>query len=284
MGRRGRAAEVPLRGAARIPATRTASPAPASGASRGAAAPTLAHPVDVGTARWPLLDCARGVAIVAMVVYHACFDLAHFGWLAADFAADWRWLAFRGAILSSFLAIAGMSLGIAAVRGLDRRRFLLRIATIAGAALLVSAGSYAMFPESYIWFGVLHAIAVMSIVTRVLLPLDAWLAPLGVAIIVAGNLVAAPVFDRPLLQWIGMMTFKPHTEDYVPLFPWLGVMLLGAAAGLFVARRRALAMRFATRRTPRAATWLPWLGKHSLVVYLAHQPLLIGVMMLVKRL
>ena len=58
--------------------------------------------------RWPILDVARGLAIVAMIVYHFCFDLAWNGWLSADFNRDWRWLAFRSSIVGSFLFIAGM--------------------------------------------------------------------------------------------------------------------------------------------------------------------------------
>jgi len=286
MGRNGRArkssrrADAPQVARAR-PEPGVAAPIPLA-AARGAGAGHDEPRIDAGV-RWPLVDLARGVAIVAMVAYHACFDLAHFGWLSADFNSDWRWLSFRSAILSSFLAIAGFSLALAAARETDPRRFWKRVATIAGAALLVSAGSYAMFPESFIWFGVLHAIAVMSIVTRYLLPLDAWLFPIGAAIVAAGAYVAVPAFDRPLLQWLGMMTFKPRTEDYVPILPWLGVMLMGAAAGLRVVRRQSLAAALARRLRPRFR-WLSWLGRHSLVIYLAHQQLLIGAMMLVKRL
>src|SRR5205823_2581291 len=66
-------------------------------------------PASVGNpVRWRALDVARGCAIVAMVVYHFCFDLAWNGWITADFGEDWRWLGFRIPILGSFLFIAGM--------------------------------------------------------------------------------------------------------------------------------------------------------------------------------
>jgi uncharacterized membrane protein len=84
--------------------------------------------------------------------------------------------------------------------------------------------------------------------------------------------VQLPLFDRPWLNWIGMMTHKPATEDYVPLFPWLGVVLIGVAIGSALPRmQRWLAS--ADRYAPR---WLAWLGRHSLVIYLVHQPLLVG--------
>jgi len=84
--------------------------------------------------------------------------------------------------------------------------------------------------------------------------------------------VQLPLFDGAWLNWIGMMTYKPPTEDYVPLFPWLGVVLIGVAIGTALPRiQRSLAA--ADRRSPR---WLAWLGRHSLIIYLVHQPILVG--------
>ena len=238
-------------------------------------------------ARWPVLDVARGVAIVAMIIYHFCFDLAWNGWLEADFGEDWRWLAFRILILGSFLLIAGMSLAIAEAHGQSGHGYWRRVAIITAGALLVTAGSYAMFPESFIYFGVLHAIALMSVVARPLLRLRGALFVLGAAIVVAGVSGASPVFDRPLLQWIGMMTFKPRTEDYVPLFPWFGVFLLGAGLGSRLASSAsasaAVAAWLSGWTTPRRLDWIRWLGRHSLAIYLVHQPLLLGSMLLARR-
>jgi uncharacterized membrane protein len=258
--------------------------APAA-AARAGASPAAATATAVR--RFALLDAFRGAAIVAMVVYHFCFDLALNGWLAADFGDDWRWVAFRVSILGSFLFAAGVSFGLAGRNGFDERRYWRRIATIAGAALLVTVGSATLFPESYIYFGVLHAIAVMSVLGRPLLPLGRWLAPLGLAVIVAGVTVKLPVFDHPLLHWIGMMTFRPRTEDYVPLVPWFGAMLVGMACGAVLAEPAAVATlssRIAAWSPPNAWRLLPWLGRHSLAIYLLHQPLLLGAMLALKSL
>jgi uncharacterized membrane protein len=227
------------------------------------------------------LDAFRGLAIVAMVIYHFCFDLALNGWLTADFGEDWRWIAFRVPILGSFLFAAGISLGLAGRDGFDERRYWRRIGIVAAAAALVTAGSYLLFPDSYIYFGVLHGIAVMGVLGRLLLPLRAWLVALGIGIVAAGVVLRFPAFDQPWFQWIGMMTFKPRTEDYVPLFPWFGVFLVGAAAGVAFGRGdRAFGAQAWT--PPPALGWLPWLGRHSLAVYLVHQPLLLGAMQAVK--
>lgn len=213
-----------------------------------------------------------------MIVYHFCFDLRYFGFVRWDFEHDWRWLTARTLILSSFLLIAGVSAVLGARRG-DVTRWLRHVGLIAGAALLVSAGSYVMFPRSYIWFGVLHAIAVSLFLARPLIARPRLAAAIGVAVIVLGVTLAHPAFDHRVLGFIGFMTHKPMTEDYVPLFPWMGVLFLGIAAGHALFR-----VGFAPL-TPleRLPALLQAMGRHSLVIYLVHQPLMLGALWLATR-
>jgi len=105
------------------------------------------------------IDALRGLAVIAMVAYHFAFDLAYFRVTAQNFYRDPFWLHSRTAILSSFLLIAGMSLVLAQRSPQGRARFWVHVARVAACALAVSAASYLMFPRSFIWFGVLHAIA-----------------------------------------------------------------------------------------------------------------------------
>jgi uncharacterized membrane protein len=102
---------------------------------------------------------------------------------------------------------------------------------------------------------------------------------LGVAAIVAGLAVSHPFFDARATSWLGFNTIKPATEDFVPLFPWVGVVLLGIGAGHELLQRE-LAPIAPLARAPRA---LRWLGRHSLAVYMVHQPLLLGILWLVLR-
>lgn len=229
--------------------------------------------------RWPVLDLLRGVAIVAMIVYHFCFDLAVYGYLVADFA-DLRWVVFRTPILGSFLFVAGVSLALAEVRGQSATRYWRRIAMLAAAAALVTVGSYVMFPGSYIYFGVLHGLLVMSLLARPLVRIGGPLIVAGAVVVLMGATLHFAVFDRPALHWIGLMTFKPRTEDYVPLFPWFGLMLIGVGAGSLALRR--IPQRMAALRVPAPLSWVAWLGRHSLLVYLVHQPLLIGILLFAK--
>ncbi len=218
------------------------------------------------------LDALRGVAIVAMVVYHFCFDLRYFGVARWDFEHDIRWLAARTLILSSFLLIAGISAALARRDPAADARWPRHVAVIGGAALLVTAASAMMFPRSFIWFGVLHAIALSLLLARLLIDRPRAALAAGVIVIAAGVMLSSQHFDNRMLGWLGFMTGKPMTEDYVPLFPWSGVLFLGIAAGHALVASN-FAMLAPLARMPRA---LRFLGRHSLAVYLVHQPLLLG--------
>jgi len=225
------------------------------------------------------LDALRGVAIIAMIVYHFCFDLRFFGVTHYDFEHDPRWLAARALILSSFMLIAGVSMVIARGNSPSDARWLRHVAIIAAAAVLVSIASWLVFPQSYIWFGVLHAIAVSLLLARPLVDRPAVALVIGIVVIVAGVAWAHPTFDNRALGALGFMTHKPTTEDYVPLFPWTGVVLIGITAGHALVRRRFAPLASLAR----APAMLRWMGRHSLVIYLAHQPLMLGLLAAVVR-
>ncbi|HYF20480.1 MAG TPA: heparan-alpha-glucosaminide N-acetyltransferase [Ramlibacter sp.] len=240
-------------------------------------------------ARYDRLDALRGLAIVWMTVFHFCFDLNHLGFIRQNFYVDPFWTGQRTAIVSLFLFCAGLSQAVAHAQAQTWPRFWKRWAQIAGCALLVSAGSYLMFPRSWIFFGVLHGIAVMLVLVRLTAGWGRWLWPLGAGAIALG--VFAPqahaawpqleFLDRAPFHWLGLVGRKPITEDYVPVFHWLGVMWWGMAAGQWFLARRASALQ---ARLPAGAGFLAWMGRWSLTWYMVHQPVLIGVLMGVKAL
>lgn len=228
------------------------------------------------------LDALRGAAIVWMVGYHFAFDLNHFGWLAVaqDFYRDALWTRQRTAIVSLFLLCAGLGQALAAAGGQGWPRFWRRWAQVAGCALAVSAGSALMFPHSWISFGVLHGMAVMLLLVRGALSLapgrTAWLWPAGALALALPQVLAHPFFDSRLTNWLGLVTRKPVTEDWVPVLPWLGVMLWGLAAGHWLQAHRP---GWLFGAAPRWSRPLRWLGQRPLTVYMLHQPLLIGTLL-----
>lgn len=227
--------------------------------------------------RWPVIDVLRGGAVVAMVGFHFTWDLGFFQIIPYDiaFAPEGRVLSHL--IAGTFLFLVGVGLVLAHRMQIEPRAFLVRFARIAGAAALVSLGTYFAMPEDWIFFGVLHCIALSS-----LLALPFLRAPLALVLLAAALLLTAPFFiahpllDQPALFWLGLNKVLPRTNDYVPVFPWFGVVLTGIAAARIVLARAAFAARFATPLTGPVPRGLAWLGRHALPLYVLHQPVLMA--------
>ena len=239
--------------------------------------------------RFDSLDALRGVAIVWMTLFHFCFDLNYFGYLTQNFYADPFWTWQRTAIVSLFLFTAGVGQAVAVQQGQRWPRFWRRWALVAGSALLVTAGSYVMYPQSFIYFGVLHGMAVMLLIVRLTAGWGGWLWLLG-GLAIALKFIAAyahqqwaalEFLNNMGFNWLGLISRKPITEDYVPLIPWLGAMWWGMAAGVWALRQKPhwLALDTGAAGRPLAA-----LGRWSLPYYLLHQPVLIGLLMAVGAL
>lgn len=231
--------------------------------------------------RVPLIDAARGGALLAMFVYHFAWDLGLFGYIALDVTADPAWRAFARAIAGSFLALVGASLVLADRTGLRARPFLRRLAMVGGAAALVTLGSYLVFPHAYIYFGILHAIAVSSVLALPFLRLPTWLAVMAAFFCFAApSLFANPVFDAPHWHWLGLVTHLPQTNDYVPLLPWFGAVLTGLALARIALTAAPANALTRWRGEGRAGRLLVRMGRRSLAIYLLHQPVFLAALWL----
>lgn len=233
--------------------------------------------------RLSALDLVRGGAVLWMTAFHFAFDLNHFGYIQQDFYRAPLWTVQRTCILSLFLFCAGFGQAMAVHADQSWGRFWRRWLQIAGCAVAVSIGSSVLFPHSWIYFGVLHGMAVMLILCRLTAGWGVWLWLAGLAALALGWW-AAPIqsllpfpsaWDAKILNWIGLISHKPVTEDYVPLLPWLGVMWWGMAAGQ-LAQSRGWMVRVSINADRSVAAVLVWIGRWSLSWYMLHQPLLLG--------
>ena len=227
--------------------------------------------------RLPIIDIARGVAILAMAIYHLCWDLWYFGFLAADVGFDPRWVFFARSILACFLFLVGVGLTLGHGEGIRWKNFWRRWLFVFGGALAITLGTFIAFPESIVYFGVLHAIALFM-----LLGLPFLFVPVAVVGLVALAFILPPfffadaLFNEKIFSWLGFWVTPPITNDLVPVFPWFGAVLIG----ILVTRlgKTALLPRLATiqptGKLPRAFAWL---GRWSLPFYLIHQPVLLAV-------
>ena len=234
------------------------------------------------------VDLLRGVAIAMMVSYHFCFDLAYFGfasWTPSDMLSESGWITWRNFIVASFLILVGLSRALNIALKPSWPDFWKRWGQIAGAAVLVSVASYGFAGSRWIYFGILHFIAVAVLLCRLLLSRVqsvAAIAVMGGLALLAGLLISTSALDSPPLNILGFVAHKPLTEDYVPLFPWIGVVLFGLAGGLLwrghdfapvqaLSRLRAAIPGLLQRVLATAGRW-------SLSIYLVHQPVLIGLL------
>jgi uncharacterized membrane protein len=243
----------------------------------------IPHQIDVWwmNARMRLweIDCARGVAILMMIVYHTVFDLAFFSVYPVQ-ATTGFWRSFAFCTASLFLLIAGVSLVVSRARAAAflqgfalTKKFLMRGTGIFALGLLVTFATWLYLPDQFVVFGILHLIGVSVAVTPLFVQFGRVNIALGTLFLVAGPYVAAlsgPAFLLPL----GIMPPGFASVDYTPLVPWLGMVLIGMGAGeiLYAGGER----RFALRPLPDAlAVPLSFLGRHSLVIYLVHQPVIL---------
>ncbi|WP_137920727.1 heparan-alpha-glucosaminide N-acetyltransferase [Hydrogenophaga sp. 2FB] len=234
------------------------------------------------------IDLLRAAAMLWMTAFHFCFDLNFFGLIRENFYQDPFWTWQRVAIVSLFLFTAGLSQAVAVHRGQSWARFWKRWLQVAGAALLVTASSLLVFPNSFVYFGVLHGIAVMLIIVRLTAGWGPWLWWLG-ALVIALKFAppwamaawpALDVLNMTALNWLGLINRLPITEDYVPLVPWLAAMWWGMAAGQWALRHRPRWLGASDTQATGVRRGLVTLGQWSLLYYLLHQPVMMGLIWL----
>jgi uncharacterized membrane protein len=230
------------------------------------------------------IDLARGIAVIAMVIYHFTWDLAAFGLIDPATATSPGFRRLGATIAGSFLLLSGIALVLARHAVPDdvawRAKFLKRLGIIAAAAAVVSLGTWFAMGDRFVRFGILHCIAASSLICWPFLRRPAWVAAAAAVVVVALPWgVDIPAFSHPALLWAGLSAAVPAMVDYVPVFPFAGMALLGVAAGHLM-----LAARDAAVPVGASDGWLARLGRLSLPIYLLHQPVLYGGLFLVASL
>ncbi len=233
--------------------------------------------------RLALVDVLRGFAVAQMIVFHFVYDLNYFGWVKLSMLTDQPWVGWRTAIVTQFVLLVGVGLVLRSSFKPGQRDFWRRWAQIAAAALLVSAGSALVFGQRFIWFGILHFVAVALLAGRPLARFGVWNLGLGAAALAFGLLFSSAAFNDVPASILGFAAAKPKTEDYVPIFPWIGVVLIGAGLGTLWQHRAWKIPAGLRRFNDRPPRTLLFLGTWALSVYLVHQPILMGILFVARR-
>ena len=226
------------------------------------------------------LDLARTAALFAMIVFHFARDLEVFGYIDAGTTLRGGWALFARCIAGTFIFLSGISFVLTHGAHMRWRAWAQRVCQIAVAAGLVSAATYIAFPNQFVYFGILHMIAVSSILGVMLLRLPGSVLLLGSGLILFLHSSAADLFHTPWLAWTGLSASVRASLDFLPLVPWFSAFVAGMAAA-----RLLTLSDFDIRGVPRTTVaFLSWPGRHSLMVYLLHQPILLGCIWLFTRL
>lgn len=234
--------------------------------------------------RYALLDELRGLDLVSMMLYHACWDLVFlFGvqmnWYAATPGHLWQ-----QSICWVFILLSGFCVPLG-------HHTLRRGATVFGAGVLVTAVTLLFMPEDRVVFGVLTFLGSAMLLTGVLEPLLKKIPPaagLAVSAVLfaltyhlderwlgfGGLRLALPDawYANYFTAFIGFLPFDFYSADYFGLLPWLFLFWAGYYLHKAVGRRRMEPLRRPV------CPALGWMGRHSLLLYLLHQPVIYGVL------
>lgn len=237
---------------------------------------------DLGLARFQrvlAIDIIRGIAIGGVVLFHVVWDLEFAGFIDGV-ARHPAWLMFGRSLAGTFMVLVGMSLVLSHRGHIRWGSFSRRLGTIILAAAAITVVTRIAFPTSFVYFGILHAIAVATLVGALFLGTTASACLAFGSLVLALPLVLeSPTFDTRWLAWIGFAAQPPPSNDFVPVFPWVGLTLLGMAAMKWFSACPSKARLVQEAHPSNLAGGFAWMGKKSLLIYLIHQPILLAIIL-----
>lgn len=225
------------------------------------------------------LDALRGFSILMVIAIHLTYDLVvlydiwdlKHPWLF-DFGQDW------GGVV--FLMLSGICVTLGS-------RPIHRGLTVFGCGLLITAVTAGMYLLGFtgkgiiIYFGILHCLGVCMVLSPALKKLPVWvLGSFGIVMIAAGLYLVHNIrVGFPWLIPFGITSHNFSSSDYFPLLPNLGYFLIGILLGKTVYKRKKTLLPAVNAENPIIRS-LCFCGRHSLLIYLVHQPVLAGIIAL----
>lgn len=225
--------------------------------------------------RYTLIDILRAVLVIAMIAYHALWDLVFIYEVNVPWYESEARQVIQKLIRWSFLVLSGFCFSMG-------RRHVKRGLVLLGCSLVVTLVSMVAVPETPIHFGVLTLLGCATLLTIPLnKPMKKCNPYIGMVLcillfVATEDLQLGRVLNYKLPDWLyandltallGMPTVEFQSSDYVPLIPWLFAYWIGYFAYGIFAKNNWLNVLGTVRCKP-----LEWIGRHSLIIYMAHQP------------
>lgn len=207
-----------------------------------------------------------------MVAFHLVYDLNEYLNVDVNYLSGfWYWIGKSSALI--FIFASGISSGFS-------RKILRRGLLVLGLGLIISATSYVVLGDMYIRFGILHFLGACMLLYPLMARPRAWiLAIIAVAIVSISRLIGSITVKTGLLLPLGIKYPGFSSVDYFPFIPYLAVFLLGIIAFKLYYHRGQSLFPFTWENSVVTA-----LSRNSLMIYILHQPLIMGVIMLYKYL
>ncbi len=234
------------------------------------------------------LDILRGCALLFMIILHLFWDLDYFGILALNT----QFYSLNIIVPVLFFLLVGICQAVNNNKYQKQPRILYyrtlqRGLWILNLGMLLTLLTSVFLPDRPILFGVLHCIGCCIILSTVLLRFRSTNLILATLVIVTG--LALGFFyttENPNMAELATGIHEPNvaaqTIDYFPILPWFGVCLLGITIGnvLYKDNKRRCPIPDLSKYKP--TKLFSWMGQHSLAIYLVHQPVIAGVLFLVR--
>ncbi len=212
------------------------------------------------------LDSLRATALVMMLISNFVSDLNYFGLMVVVKGDQWWWLARITAFL--FVSISGISYFLAHQKEYEFSKTFNRTKRLIFWAFMITLITYIFAPSAYVRFGVLHLLALASIIAFPLARKPLYALGLGLILLII------PLSSNSNFVWFGLQETGTFAVDYFPLNPWLGIFFISLAISskIYSAGKPLLNIKWPVR-------WL-WFGRNTLIIYVVHQPILIGSLIL----
>ncbi|HBH46155.1 MAG: hypothetical protein A2445_03635 [Candidatus Jacksonbacteria bacterium RIFOXYC2_FULL_44_29] len=230
------------------------------------------------------IDAGRGVAILMMILYHFLYDLTFLKLINITVISGF-WLYFARTTLILFLLLVGVGMALSYVKHPNYKFFVKRGLFIFLLGLLITLVTRLALGGDYVRFGILHLIGISIILGYLFIRASSLMILLATAVtFLGGYLLQHQTFTFPYLSWAGLKPINFSSVDYTPIIPWFGVILVGILIGRALYPLGIRKFKIVDAPPNLIFDFLRWLGRNSLLIYLLHQPVLVGTLSILQSL
>lgn len=246
--------------------------------------------------RYNKLDFIRGITIISMIGYHGLWDLIYLHGVSVPWYDAWPGFLWQQSICWTFILlsgfcwpigkhqlkngitvfVAGVLVSVVTIIAMPQERILFGVLTMLGSCMLLFIPLEKILKKCKASWGLIGSLLLFTVTYGIN---NGWIGFMGVKLVEVPQSLYANLFTT----YLGFPTKSFYSTDYFSLLPWMFLY----ATGYFLYRITNQTQKLDTLRGKEGGA-VQWMGRHSLILYILHQPLLyvisMGVMFFVERL